>query len=186
MTISFIFHCNICSSPYIPNTRKYLQERRSSDISDISIDRPLPFPAVGSNEEKDFYMIQACNSLTPNQNIVPEWARQDDMYASAKTAPLGSHRLRFGMDEVCGCTILFVKSQKRVYIGKSHGHHDTESMLKYPCAAHYWENRLFGLNKGERRRKLDFDTQVLGFIANGYQPPNGPRECSKCHSLILD
>lgn len=43
-------------------------------------------------------------------------------------------------------------------------------------AAHYWENGIFGLNKGERRRKLDFDTQVIGFILNGYQPPNGPRE----------
>ena len=63
-------------------------------------------------------MKNACNRLSPRQVVIPEWAQQDPGYASAVTAPLGDAKLRFGMQQICGCTMLFVVSRTRVYLGK--------------------------------------------------------------------
>lgn len=67
---------------------------------------------------KDAYMVIACDSLPPEQDIVPSWASDPPGYASAVTAPLGDTAIRFGMQRICGCTMLFVVSRKRVYLGK--------------------------------------------------------------------
>lgn len=118
MAFSLPPHLQLCAGRSISTTILKPHQTHTNGINDAPAERFLQWPSKGTNEEKDYFMIQACNTLTPNENIVPDWARQDDTYVSAKTAPLGSDRIRFGMDEVCGCAVLFVKSQKRVYIGK--------------------------------------------------------------------
>ncbi len=77
------------------------------------------WPPSGGDTGKDKFMRNACNALTPEQVIVPPWAEADPGYASAVTATLGNTKFRFGMQQICGCTILFVVSRKRVYLGKS-------------------------------------------------------------------
>ena len=67
---------------------------------------------------KDNFMVQACNALTDDQEIVPRRAATSPGYASAVTRLLGNTKFRFGMQEICGCTMLFVVSRKRVYLGK--------------------------------------------------------------------
>lgn len=76
------------------------------------------WPPLGGDKGKDNFMVQACNALTPAQEIVPPWAATSPGYASAVTATLGKTKIRFGMQEICGCTMLFVVSRKRVYLGK--------------------------------------------------------------------
>ena len=75
-------------------------------------------PLAGTDKAKDIYMRDTCDALTNDQSIVPGWANETPGYASAVTAPLGNTKLRFGTREICGCTMLFVISRKRVYLGK--------------------------------------------------------------------
>ena len=63
-------------------------------------------------------MVEACNALTPAQEIIPPWAEKDPGYASAVTAPFKDTKFRFGMQQICGCTMLFVVSRKRVSLGE--------------------------------------------------------------------
>ena len=77
-----------------------------------------PWPPLGGDKGKDSFMVEACNALTPEQEIVPPWAATSPGYASAVTATLGNTKIRFGMQDICGCTMLFVVSRKRVYLGK--------------------------------------------------------------------
>lgn len=60
---------------------------------------------------KDAYMVIACNSLQPEQEIVPSWASDPPGYASAVTAPLGDTAIRFGMQRICGETPRIQHSQ---------------------------------------------------------------------------
>ena len=76
------------------------------------------WPPPGDDEEKDRFMKNACDALTQQQAIVPAWAEAPPGYASAVTATLGNTKFRFGMQQICGCTMLFVVSRKRVYLGK--------------------------------------------------------------------
>lgn len=76
------------------------------------------WPPLGGDKAKDSFMVKACNDLTPEQAIVPPWAEASPGYASAVSAPLGNTKIRFGMQRICGCTMLFVVSSKRVYLGK--------------------------------------------------------------------
>ena len=77
-----------------------------------------PWPPIGGDKGKDDFMVQACNALTPDQELIPSWASTSPGYASAVTAPLDNSKVRFGTQEICGCTMLFVVSRKRVYLGK--------------------------------------------------------------------
>ena len=77
---------------------------------------PWP-PLEGTEKAKNDWMKNACNELTPDQEIVPRWAQKSPGYASAVTAPLGDKAFRYGMQQICGCTMLFVVSRKRVYLG---------------------------------------------------------------------
>ena len=77
---------------------------------------PWP-PLDNSNNGKDEWMINACNGLTPDQEIIPSWASKGLGYASAVTRPLGDKAFRYGMQQICGCTMLFVVSRRRVYLG---------------------------------------------------------------------
>lgn len=67
--------------------------------------------------DRDNWMIGACKKLTPEEEIVPAWAEESGGHASAKTAAFGDSAFRYGMQQICGCTYLFIASQKRVYIG---------------------------------------------------------------------
>ncbi len=78
-----------------------------------------PWPPLENTEKsRNEFMVKACNNLKPSEEIVPGWASEAPGYASAVTAPLGTTAFRFGMQGICGCTMLFVVSRKRVYLGK--------------------------------------------------------------------
>ena len=77
---------------------------------------PWP-PLDNSDNGKDEWMKHACDGLTPDQEIIPEWASKGIGYALAVTSPLGDKAFRYGMQRICGCTMLFVVSRKRVYLG---------------------------------------------------------------------
>ncbi|KAL8776565.1 MAG: hypothetical protein Q9213_008222 [Squamulea squamosa] len=100
-------------------------------------------------------MVEACNALKPEQSIIPDWASEGPGYASAVTATLSGSKIRYGMQRICGCTMLFVVSRTRVYLG------------------HYWESECFGKEPDEDY-ELQFDEQVTDFLRVGFQAPNGP------------
>ena len=78
-----------------------------------------PWPPKGDDNGRDTFMKDACDSLKkPDEEIIPDWASKFPGYASAVTAPLGDQKRRYGMQEICGCTMLFVVNHKRVYLGK--------------------------------------------------------------------
>lgn len=76
------------------------------------------WPPLGGDKGKDDFMVRACNALKPEEEIIPPWAQSGPGYASSVTAPLSNTKVRFGMQEICGCTMLFVVSRKRVYLGE--------------------------------------------------------------------
>jgi len=64
-------------------------------------------------------MITATDGLLPNEEIVPYWASAPGSgYASIVTQPLGNAALRFGVQQLCGCTMLLVVSRHRGYLGE--------------------------------------------------------------------
>ncbi|KAL6719513.1 hypothetical protein ACLMJK_003754 [Lecanora helva] len=100
-------------------------------------------------------MIQACDALTPDQEILPSASYTDGNYhATAVTAALGDTAFTYGMQRICGCTWLYVVSHLQVYL------------------AHYWEDISFGKEEKDTT-PLQFQEQVLDFLDYGYQPPNG-------------
>ena len=66
---------------FLPEICEYGLKVRRNAISGASRDRLSHWPSDGTDEEKDDFMIRACNDLTPNENIIPAWARQEDAYA---------------------------------------------------------------------------------------------------------
>ena len=78
---------------------------------------PLPGPKQTLDQAKDEWMVNACGALTPNELLIPAWAEGDPGYASAVTAPFGDTAFKFGTPGICGCTMVFVVSRKRVYLG---------------------------------------------------------------------
>lgn len=82
-----------------------------------------PFPPLdNTNNGRDQFMIQACDGLSGDEEVVPSWASDDPGWASIATKEIGDTAFRMGMQEICGCTMLYVVSRKRVYLGKvSHG-----------------------------------------------------------------
>jgi len=105
----------LCSAVTKPVERRWIEldprsalEKRFDDV----------WPPLGGDKAKDKFMLDACEALTPEQEIVPPWAQSGTGYASAVTANLGNTKVRFGMRDICGCTMLFVVSHKRVYLGK--------------------------------------------------------------------
>ena len=78
-----------------------------------------PWPPLDSTDKgKNKFMVDACDALKPDQEIIPDWAQESPGYASAVSAPFGKTAFRFGMQQICGCTMLYVVSHKRVYLGE--------------------------------------------------------------------
>ena len=78
-----------------------------------------PWPPIDSTDKgKNDFMVDACSALKPHQEIIPDWASTSPGYASAVSAPFGKTAFRFGMQQICGCTMLYVVSRKRVYLGE--------------------------------------------------------------------
>lgn len=119
-------------------------------------------------------MIDACDALTADQEIVPAWASASPGYSSIVTQALGNQKIRYGMQQICGCTMLFVVSRQRVYLGIYWRSDTARAMTDCNFSGHYWEDRCFGKETGSRT-KLDFKRQVTNFILNGFQAPGGPR-----------
>jgi len=80
-------------------------------------DEPWP-PLENTDKGRDKFMLNAFRALRPEQEIIPEWADVNPGYSSSVSAALGNTKIRFGMSEICGCTMLFVVSHSRVYLGK--------------------------------------------------------------------
>ncbi len=77
-----------------------------------------PFPPLENTDKaRDNWMVEAGKNLRIDQEVVPPWAEASPGYASMATAALAGKPLRFGMREICGCTMLFIVSRKRVYLG---------------------------------------------------------------------
>lgn len=74
-------------------------------------------PLANTDKGKDEWMVEASDNLKPEQDVVPPWAEASPGYASMATAALADKPFRFGMREICGCTMVFIVSRKRVYLG---------------------------------------------------------------------
>lgn len=133
---------------------------------------PWPSPQDGDDARNEF-MTEACNALTPDQEIVPRWAQKSPGYASAVTAPFGTTAFRFGMHEICGCTMLYVVSRKRVYLGNCLQTSNNTDLSNIRASGHYWEDVSFGKSKKDTH-KLQYDEQVTNFLTNGFKAPGGP------------
>ena len=107
---------SLCSAVSNPSKRGWEQLEPRNDLVKRAFD---PWPPLDSSDKgKDKFMVDACNALTPAEEIIPAWAGEDPGYASAVTAPFKDKKIRFGMQNICGCTMLFVVSRRRVYLGK--------------------------------------------------------------------
>ena len=134
-----------------------------------------PWPPLDSSDKgKDKFMVDACNALELEEEIIPGWAQEPPGYASAVSAPFGKTAFRFGMQQICGCTMLFVVSHKRVYLGE---YLQISARVPYNVSAfsgHYWEDVSFGKSSKAAKYELQFDKQVTNFLTGGFTAPNGP------------
>lgn len=106
----------LCSAVSNPTKRGWEQLEPRNGLVKRVFD---PWPPLDSSDKgKDKFMVDACNALTPPQEITPGWAQKDPGYASAVTAPFRDTEVKFGTQGICGCTMLFVVSRKRVYLGE--------------------------------------------------------------------
>lgn len=64
-------------------------------------------------------MIEGCDELKTDEQVVPGWAEVAPGHATEATAELGDKQVRLGMQQICGCTMLFMVNRKRVYLGKT-------------------------------------------------------------------
>ncbi len=106
----------LCSAKTTNQKRGWLELEAQSSLVKRVFD---PFPPLENNDRgRDLWMISACDKLKkPEQEVVPGWADANPGYASIATAALADQPVRFGMQQICGCTMLFVVSRKRVYLG---------------------------------------------------------------------
>ena len=173
---------SLCSAVSNP-TKRGLERIESRNTLVKRVFDPWP-PLDSTDKGKDKFMVDACNALKPEQDIVPDWASQSPGYASAVSAPFGNTAFRYGMQQICGCTMLFVVSRKRVYLGKC-----LQILAKVLCnvsvfSGHYWEDVSFGKEKGAKY-KLQFDEQVTNFLTNGFTAPGRTgRLCTKSFALL--
>ena len=156
---------------------RYILEKR------VFTEWPPPDP---TNQGRNNFMVNAFKALRPDQEIVPDWAETGDGYASAVTAPLGQTSFRYGMQRICGCTLLFVVSRKRVYLGECLQFSGRVLYNIRTCSAHYWEDVSFAQTKDEEgnKREVLFDEQVTDFLTSGFKAPKGPgRLCINIFAL---
>ena len=159
--------CSAVSSP----TKRGLEQIELRNTLVKRVFDPWP-PLENTDRAKNQFMVDACNALTPDQKIVPDWASTAPGYASVVSAPLGNTAFRFGMQQICGCTVLFVVSRKRVYLGESLR---TSARFLYNNSAfsgHYWEDVSFETEEGADY-ELQFDEQVTDFLKSGFTAPGG-------------
>ena len=166
---------SLCSAVGNP-TKRGLENREPRYTLVKRVFEPWP-PLDSTDKGKDKFMVEACNALQPDQEIIPNWASTSPGYASAVTAPFGKTAFRFGMQQICGCTMLYVVSRKRVYLGECP---QICARVLHNISAgsgHYWEDVSFGKEKGAKT-KLQFDEQVTTFLTDGFKAPNGPGRLS--------
>ena len=78
------------------------------------------WPAVDTGRgSRNVYMRNAFANLEPDEAVVPGWAEGHPGFNTIVTKPLGNQKFRFGMQQICGCTMLFVMSRRRVYLGRT-------------------------------------------------------------------
>jgi len=104
------------SSPNSPSKRGWVRLNLEYGLVK-RFDEPWP-PVDNTDEAKNKFLINAYAGLRPEQEIIPDWADDHPGYSSSVTATFGNTKIRFGMSEICGCTMLFVVSHSRVYLGK--------------------------------------------------------------------
>ena len=107
---------SLCSAVSNPTKRRWEQLEPRNDLVKRVFD-PWP-PLDNTDRGRNQFMVAACNALTPAEEVIPPWAGEYPGYASAVTAPFGTTSFRFGMQRICGCTMLFVVSRMRVYLGE--------------------------------------------------------------------
>ena len=105
---------SLCSAVSNPTERGLKQIEPRYTLVKRVFDPWSPLTDRGKNK----FMVNACKALEPDQKIIPEWASTPPGYASAVSAPFGTSAFRFGMNQICGCTLLYVVSRKRVYLGE--------------------------------------------------------------------
>lgn len=107
-----------CSAANRPGKRNLIRLDPRSAV-DKRWDKEQDWPAEGTDKEKDDFMIKGCDGLKTDEEVVPGWAEVAPGHATEATAELGDKPVRFGMQQICGCTMLSVVSRKRVYLGKT-------------------------------------------------------------------
>ena len=144
-----------------------------------------PWPLlIDTEENRNDFMRNACDNLRPDQEMIPDWAQIDPGYALVVSAPFGEVAFRFGMQQICGCTILYVVSRKRVYLGECL---QIPSSLLYNISAflgYYWEDVSFGKEK-RMNYKPQFDKQVTEFLTGGFKAPSGPGRLSEIVCVMM-
>jgi len=112
--------CRALCSAKTTNQKRGWQELEPLEPRSSLVKRVFdPFPPLENNEKgRDKWMIKACDNLRkPEQEVVPGWGDANPGYALNATAALAGQPVRFGIQQICGCTMLFVVSRKRVYLG---------------------------------------------------------------------
>ena len=172
---------SLCSAVSNPTKRRLEQiEPRYTLVKRVFDSWP---PLDSTNKGKDKFMVDACDALKPEQEIIPEWASTSPGYASAVSAPFEKTAFRFGMQQICGCTMLYVVSRKRVYLGECLQISARVLSNISAFSGHYWEDVSFGQEKGAKYQ-LQFDEQVTNFLTDGFKAPNGPgRLCIELFAL---
>jgi len=69
-------------------------------------------------------MVRKCNALTEDEAIIPDSSQDktktkgDSTAVSAKFSDYSTKPVRYGMQGIYGCTMMFVISRNAVYLGE--------------------------------------------------------------------
>ncbi|MCJ1275967.1 hypothetical protein MMC21_003772 [Puttea exsequens] len=144
-----------CLVPCAPKPAPTTAQKRSLNPRSV-LKRALPdWPATNSkadDKKKDTFMVDGCSALTDAEAIVPDNTQVGTRFgeSTAKSVAIAGDSVRLGMQQIHGCTMLYILSRKRAYIG------------------HFWESMSFWRWKDANPdREAAFQTQVIGFLTNG-------------------
>ena len=111
-----------CLVPCAPKPAPTTAQKRSLNPRSV-LKRALPdWPATNSkadDKKKDTFMVDGCSALTDAEAIVPDNTQVGTRFgeSTAKSVAIAGDSVRLGMQQIHGCTMLYILSRKRAYIG---------------------------------------------------------------------
>ena len=79
------------------------------------------WPDENDVKGRDTFMVVGCNGLKAGEEIIPDDTQDKAKSKGESTAVsslLQNSAFKFGMQQIYGCTMLFIVSHQRVYLGK--------------------------------------------------------------------